>query len=452
MPPAPTDLSELKARVSEAATAGKRIRVAGGSYSWSALVKNENQVVLRMKKLDRVLGHGVDSDGEPTVTVECGISIKKLTKALKTLKLTLVTPTLFPNPSIGGVLATGSHGVGFRRGNFSDQIQEMRIVCADGSDKVIRKGDADFPAAQVALGTLGVVYSVTLTVATDYPIEIDKRCVSVDYVLEEFDDLQRTYEFIEIFWFPLQKKMWLYLMNRTDAPVDERSWWKKIGERIKIEFEVIAAGVVIPWIAKHAPRATPLLNRLASRLSNREETAVQLASEAFHHQKAYAPAMDISYAIPADRAVEAWRKAIDLTHEFGRAERYPANLAFHCRFTGKSDAWLAPNYDRPTLYIEVATAKGTPGYETFFREIERRWLQFEPARPHWGKLFWNLVAIPDAYAKWGAFKEVRERWDPERTFLNEFLEKDLFKLPPRAGPSTTPRPIPDPGQTPTPPT
>ena len=28
------------------------------------------------------------------------------------------------------------------------------------------------------------------------------------------------------------------------------------------------------------------------------------------------------------------------------------------------------------------------------------------------------------------FLEVRERWDPDRIFLNEFLEERIFQLPP----------------------
>lgn len=36
------------------------------------------------------------------------------------------------------------------------------------------------------------------------------------------------------------------------------------------------------------------------------------------------------------------------------------------------------------------------------------------------------------------FLDVRQRWDPERVFLNRFLEEDIFQLPKGSGKKAQP--------------
>jgi L-gulonolactone oxidase len=310
----------------------------------------------------------------------------------------------------------------------------------------IDESHPDFRAAQVALGSFGIVYSVKLRVVPEFNVYIDKRYVPVGYVLEEFDDLQASYEFLEIFWFPLQSKMWLYLMNRTDSSADKKSDWARLMRRLNTAMQEFMAGGVLPLLAKYAHQLTPFVNRLASRMANKVEASVETASNAFHHQKAYARALDVSYSLRAEDAAEAWRKAIDLVDEYARADRYPVNFALHCRFTGKSDAWLGANHGRPTVFIEVATAAGTPHWRGFFEQMENRWAAFDGARPHWGKIFWRAEAVADQYGRMSDFLAARERWDPGRTFLNDFLEHEVFRLhpPTTVTPQATPQLAPPP--------
>jgi hypothetical protein len=70
---------------------------------------------------------------------------------------------------------------------------------------------------------------------------------------------------------------------------------------------------------------------------------------------------------------------------------------------------------------------------SFFREMEARWIAIEGARPHWGKLYWRYGELFGRYPRMNAFLDVRQRWDPERIFLNAFLEQAIFALPPRPG-------------------
>lgn len=442
----PRSRDELRDAVREAAQAGRRVRATGGSYSWSPLVENPDTIV-RMHRLDREIEDG----GAPgTIHVECGMTIAKLDELARGRGHTLISPTMFPRPSVGGVIATCSHGTGFHVGSFADQVVEMTIVRADGSLDTVRRGDRDYPAAQVALGSLGIVYSARIELVPQFNVFVDKRHVPVRYVLEEFDDLLRSCRFLEILWFPFQSKMWLYLMDPTPSQPDPPSRWKRWLTAVSTWVQVTAGRRLLPWVARHTPSLTPVLNWAASRLVNKAGVSVQTASQAFHFLKAYPKAFDISYAVRADRAAQAWRAAIELVEEYARADLYPVNLALHCRFTAPGQAWLGPDQLRPTCWIEVATARHTPHWEEFFREVEERWLALDDeARPHWGKLYWSARELAGRYPRMQEFLDVRQRWDPQRVFLNRFLEEEVFQLP-RPQP-TVPGPAPQPAR-PAPPT
>src|SRR5438477_8445575 len=153
---APRSLEDLCEVVKRASGSGRRLRAAGGSpsYSWAPLVPNQDTIV-RMDGLKRVLRF---DEQRRTVEVECGIRIKDLTRQAAAHGLTIVTPTLFPEPTIGGAIAVGAHGTDFRTGGMEDRVVEMKIVDAEGNLRTVGRDDADMAAARVALGTLGLIY------------------------------------------------------------------------------------------------------------------------------------------------------------------------------------------------------------------------------------------------------------------------------------------------------
>jgi len=429
---APRNLEELCQIVKRAAGSGRRLRAAGGSYSWAPLVPSD--VIIRLQQLDRVLR--IDARAR-TIEVECGVRVDALTRAAAERGLTVVSPTLFPKPTVGGAIAVGAHGTDFMNGGMEDAIVALTMVDAAGNVRVVHKDDADMGAAQVALGTLGVIYSVTLQLEPQYDVATEIRILPVKRVLAEFEDLQASCDFLEMFWFPFQDDMWVYIMNRTQAPRDPSTWWSRLRTRVNTAIQDVASQRLIPWIARHAPRLTPVLNSLASRMAFQAGLSVKPASKAFHFQRAYAKCWEMEYAVPSAEAARVWRAGIELVEHYAKSGLYPVNLALHGRFTGASKGWIAPNHGRPTCYIDVTTAMGTPHWEGFFRELEGRWCEIEGARPHWGKVFFQVDRVRHQYEHMERFLTVRESWDPERVFLNRYLEESIFQLPPNGGAAMT---------------
>ena len=108
--------------------------------------------------------------GDETVTVEAGIRYGDLSSALESHGLALPNLASLPHVSVGGAIATGTHGSGARNQSLSAGIASLELVCADGSISRLRRGDEDFDGAVVSLGALGLVTRVSLDVVPAFEL------------------------------------------------------------------------------------------------------------------------------------------------------------------------------------------------------------------------------------------------------------------------------------------
>lgn len=92
------------------------------------------------------------------------------------------------------------------------------------------------------------------------------------------------------------------------------------------------------------------------------------------------------------------------------------------------DIWLSPAYGRDTAWIGIPSkrpfGKVTPHAAIFarFEQIMRA----HGGRPHWAKEH-SLRAreLAPLYSRWADFLRVREKLDPNGTFLNSYLRELL---------------------------
>src|SRR6185503_10879329 len=104
---------------------------------------------------------------------------------------------------------------------------EMTMVLADGSVQRFAP-DVDetaFRAAQVGLGALGVISTVTLRCEPRFNLRAVEDATPIDDVLEKLDDLIDANEHFEFYWFPHTTAAWTKQNNRTsDDPTPRRRW------------------------------------------------------------------------------------------------------------------------------------------------------------------------------------------------------------------------------------
>src|SRR5690606_33944883 len=111
------------------------------------------------------------STEDRTVTVGAGIRYGDLATDLQAAGWALPNLASLPHISVGGAIATGTHGSGNAVPSLAASVAGLEIVLASGDVLELRRGDPDFDGAVVSLGALGIVTRVTLDIVPTFDIE-----------------------------------------------------------------------------------------------------------------------------------------------------------------------------------------------------------------------------------------------------------------------------------------
>jgi L-gulonolactone oxidase len=106
-------------------------------------------------------------------------------------------------------------------------------------------------------------------------------------------------------------------------------------------------------------------------------------------------------------------------------ERYPVIFPIEIRFVAPDDALLSPAGGRETLYVAVHNFVGMP-WEAPMRAVQAIGDRYA-ARPHWGKRhFHTRATLEPRYPELATFDAVRERFDPDGRFANDYVRRTLL--------------------------
>lgn len=155
----PTTSDEVLRVLSEAQEHGLSLRTAGSGHSCAPLVPTEG-VLLDTSALKGLVS--VDEDHQ-RVTVFAGTTLQELNLVLEQHGLALANLPDSSHMSVGGALATGTHGTGLGQPSLGGQVIGLSLATPTGeliSCSETHRPDL-FDAARVHLGVLGVVVSVT---------------------------------------------------------------------------------------------------------------------------------------------------------------------------------------------------------------------------------------------------------------------------------------------------
>lgn len=420
----PTTLEALLAAVRREGP----IRPLGGGHAYAPLVPGPGRI-LDLSALNRCLA--VDADGPvPSITVEAGMRLRALSELCEHCGLTLPGPTVYGEITVGGALATASHGSGLSTATLSDRVLQLQVVDAQGQLQTITADDPDLPGHSAGLGLLGVVYAVTLRLEPRFAVSVRQTAMPVLDAFARLPELLRTHAYVETFWFPGQAKAWVLLGDPTPLP-GQRHWRDRLQQALRDRLTLGAGARLLPVLTQRLPQASPVVTTLGHHIAFRESMRVVSAPDAFHYHTAFPRVLDHSLAIPLADAPEAWRTLKRLLDAEARAGRHPVNFVAHARYIGASGAWMAPNYQQASCALEIVSGVGTPGAEAFFAQFERTMFDtFPGTRPHLGK--W--IAHPREAASrldqeaLRRFLDVRQRVDPESRFLNDFLARELLPI------------------------
>ena len=273
----------------------------------------------------------------------------------------------------------------------------MRLVQPDGSIFEV-DGDRDaetMAAAQVSIGMLGVISTITLQAISAYNLKETLWREDFDSCMERHDDLARNNRHFSFFWCPVAKSRHLYCLPDVASV-----------SKVKREHDVCEMKVM------NVTDEPPYSN---------ERTFERVAYSSEIYPIEYIPNFhELEYAVPIENGKEALRQIRELMLTKHTNCIYPVEY----RFVAGDSGMLSPYYQRASVTISVS---GGPGidYWSYLLDVDAILRQYG-ARPHWGKLHFNRAEdMPLLYPRFHDFQAIRRKMDPSGCFLNDHL-RNLF--------------------------
>jgi FAD-linked oxidoreductase len=409
----PRSEEEIVSALKRAAQSGERVKVAGAGHSFTDIACTGGRM-LRLDGYDQVLEVDVE---RRLVTVEAGISIFKLADELARHGLAFANLGDIGYQAIAGAISTATHGTGALLGNLATQVAGLRLVLADGSTLDLSPdSDAEtFKAAQVSLGALGVISTVTLQCVPAFTLHAVEAPGRLEEVLEGFDQLVGSNEYFEFYWFPHTDRCITKTNNRTDAPAKPKGRLRAWAEDIFIANTIFG---MVARLGRSRPSMIPRLAKTVGAAIGRSEYTDR--SDHVFTSPRLVRFAEMEYAIPRSDAPAAVREVRRVIEERGFRISFP----LECRVVAPDDIFLSPSHGRETTYIAVHVFQGME-HEPYFRAVEEVMRSFG-GRPHWGKIhFQTHQTLRELYPAWGRFAAVRSRLDPHGRFANAYVDRVL---------------------------
>ncbi|MDQ6722534.1 MAG: FAD-binding protein [Candidatus Dormibacteraeota bacterium] len=415
----PASEEEIIADLRAAANRGEHAKVIGSGHSFTDIGCTDGCLI----KLDRY-NQVLDIDREAgTATVQSGITILQLSDALAHFGLAMENMGDVGYQTISGAISTATHGTGERFRNISSQVVGVSLALASGEvlECSANKEPDVFRAAQVSLGALGVLSTVTLKCVPAYNIRSVQEPHHVDELLERFDELCANSDHFEFFWWPHTGVAQAITNTRTQDPPPENERRSGLGAYVNdilIENHVFgmiqrAAQVRRSWI--------PHLAGFTARTMSRKEMTDR--SDRIFANERLVRFAEMEYAVPREQLVESVREIRAMIERKGFLVSFPVEV----RAVASDEVPLSPAYGRPTGYVAVHVYNKFE-YQPYFREVEAI-MNAHEGRPHWGKLhFQTAETLRPRYPEWDRFVAVRNRLDPSGMFGNAYLDRVLGRV------------------------
>ena len=383
---APRSEAELCALVAQAHREGQTVRVAGTGHSFIPLCASDGLLI----SLDNMQGVVSADRHTGRATVWAGSKIWQLGEPLLAAGLAPENQGDIDRQAIAGAVSTGTHGTGRRIGSMSTQVVGLRIVTATGEIvECSPTSEAElFRAARTALGTFGVLSQITLRCLPAYKLHERTWVASFDECMAKLDEHIAATRHFEFFWSPSEDACAMKSLQpvMSDAPQPE------------------------------AAAPLPAEGRLGRYMKSER---VDWSYRIFPSERNI-KFNECEFAIPYENGPDCVREIRELM----RTKHHEVAWPIEYRTLGADDIDIGPAHGRETVTISIHQAAELP-YLRFFTDAEAVFRNHR-GRPHWGK--WHshkAKELRELYPRWDHFLAMRERIDPQGTFLNGYLREIL---------------------------
>ncbi|WP_037344749.1 D-arabinono-1,4-lactone oxidase [Sciscionella sediminilitoris] len=362
---------------------GLPVRAMGAGHSFTPIVATDGVLI----ETDALTGITGTDSARRRVRMRGGTPISEIGDPLWDNGLSLSNQGDIDKQSISGAIATATHGSGIEYTSFSERLRWVRLVTGHG--EIVEIGEEDLHrlrAAQVAVGTLGIMTEVELAVSPRYHLREEISYPHWDQLREQIGAELAANRHFSFLWCPQPDSAALYELPTPDGlDMTGRAYTKKY-----VEAELAEPGDLVTEEGRRADRA------------------YRIYAGGF-----MIPFHELEYYVPAERGLEAIEAMQDLMRTRFPNERYPLET----RWVKGDQAYLSPFHGRDTTVLSVSGAPETD-YWPYLRAVDELLGEFG-ARCHWGKIhFLDRDRVARLYPEFESFRAVRRELDPDGVFLN----------------------------------
>ncbi|WP_348674853.1 D-arabinono-1,4-lactone oxidase [uncultured Abyssibacter sp.] len=385
------------------------VRPVGSGHSFTPLVPTDDTIV----SLRHFSGLIESDDQAMTAVVGAGTKLGRLGEPLHEAGQALINMPDIDAQTLAGSMATATHGTGAGLGALHTAATALRLVTPTGEiiDCSAEQNPDVFQAAQVSLGSLGVLTRVTLQ---NVPTVRMKRRVWVEdfaSLVDRFDTLAAEHHSFEMYCVPHGDYGIAITIDPTDEPVQPRG----------------------PEQDNDAVMDLKKLRDLLSWFPSARRWLLNMAMQDYQPEEA----VDVWYRIfPSSRAVRFNEMEYHLPREAllptvmevrKTLERKHPGVFFpmEIRVVKGDDAWLSPFQGHATSGSIAVHRYYEEDPLPLFRDVEPI---YQPlgGRPHWGKMHTlGPETLAERYPRFNDFVAMQAKLDPQGRMLNGYL-RELF--------------------------
>ena len=409
----PGSRDELAGIVRRAAERGLAVKASASGHSFTEIALTDG-VMVRLDRLHRIL----ELDREAgLIKVEAGIVLGELNRRLDALGLALENLGDIDRQTLGGSIATGTHGTGLRFPSLSAQVEALELVRADGTVVEISASEdpAGLAAARINLGALGVVYAVTMWVVPAFTLDRRDGPRPLARTLDGLDELVEANDHFEFYVFPHTEIALCRETRRIDGPPQPQPPALVYAREVVLENWV---GQLFALAGRRLPGRASQLARVAARGVGRSRK-VDRSHKVFASDRRIR-FTEMEYGIPRGQAREAVERVLSIAARPEHGVAFPIEV----RFVGADEVTLSGSHARETAYIAVHQDRKL-AWGPYFREVEQV-MDSYGGRPHWGKRhFQTAETLAPRYPRWEEFGRLRRELDPGGVFANAYTDRVL---------------------------
>ena len=417
-------LDELGSALDSAGQQGAAVRILGAAQSPSDIAMSDEHL-LSIPGLNKI--RSIDRE-RLEVEAEAGVTLGELSAALDQQGLALPNLGSILRQSLGGAMATGTHGTGLAFGSLPTSISELELMSVDGSLIRATAGENKeiFAGARLSLGSLGVHTAFRLKVVPAFDLRVEEGPVALEKAMTP--EWYGSADHARVWYLPHVRHAWGWRGFRIPHAAAASSRPKatlarRLHDRV-LGYHGFQAGL---WLAASYPSLLPKVNRAYARqflTAPRRSvggSVEQFTFDCLFHQRV------AEWAVPLSEAPGA----ILSIREQAEQQGFQAHLPVEVRFTAGDDLWLSPTYGGPRCWIGIVSyipyGRETT-WKPWFAAFEQQMLAAQ-GRPHWAKYFRaGGEVLRERYPCWDQFLELRARLDPENRLRNAYTDR-LFGSP-----------------------